>query len=420
MTRSLKNEVTVQVANYLVTKKAKAFSIVGSVPVTKGRRFRLVLIRPGTYRLSGRSCSGLRLRNWIKAVSIDEAIEEAEKVLYGIRSEQPVPDFAISKVCTAWLDSRTCTKESIRCYRQFLGYFMDWLQAEGLTCFDHIRPEHLQRYAKNLAKGGMTLKSIKHYCYPVRAVARWASLNWIQVSDFSVGFRLPRVSQEIRFSEGQGRPFLTLDLAADFLLWLREQPNGWRILPGVALQALCGLRVREALRLTWSKVDLGRRMIVVDGVVKNVHSVRRIPVPELVGAILSSTPRVAEGVVSSYDQSHPYGKAVARALNLWRPGVGIEPKGLRRTIPSEAALRGWHRLALERFIGHSPVSITDRHYVGGSVSDLENLMMAEIVRKVDELLVQALEKWQRNGNLATGSQMPKSSDSKVLQLPFCA
>jgi integrase len=278
----------------------------------------------------------------------------------------------------------------------------------------------LQRYAKGLAKGGMTLKSIKHYCYPVRAVAKWASLNREQVRDFSLGFRLPKVSHEIQFDEGQGRPFLSLELAATFLLWLREQPNGWRILPGVALQSLCGLRIREALRVSWSKVDFARRTIVVDGVVKNVHSVRRIPVPELVVEVLSSTPHISDRVVDSYDQSHPYGKAVARALKLWSPEAGVEPKGLRRTIPSESVLRGWHRLALERFIGHSPATITDRHYVGGSVSDMEALMRAEIVQKVDELLAQSSEKWQRNGSLATGSETAKPSDSNVLQLPFCA
>jgi integrase len=418
--RSLKNELTVQVGNYLATRRGNAFSIVGCAPVTKDRRFTLVLMKKGRFRLSGKNSSGERLRNWIKALGVDEAIAEAEALLFGSKSDLVIPDLSISTVCTLWLEEQSCSKESLRHYRQYLGYFMAWLDDRGLVQFTDIRAEHLQRYAKETVERGLKPKTIKHYCCPVRAVARWASRNWGQVRDFSVGFRLPTRKREIKYREKEHQPFLPLVESLDFLDWLSQQDNGWRILAGVALQVLGGLRVREALRLTWAKVDFERGTIIVDGIVKNIHSVRRIPIPEVALAILSQAPRYSERVVYRYDDSHPYGKAVTRALKRWQPGLQLEPEGFRRTIPTEATARGWNRFALERFIGHSPEGITERHYIGGSVESMENLLQKEVVQKVNEILACRLEEWQQNGKKATGLFDRKSSETNVLQLPFLA
>ncbi len=420
MQRSLKNELTVQVGNYLATRKGNAFSIMGCTPVTRERRFTLVLLKRGRFRLSGKSFSGERLRNWIKALSVDEAIAEAEALLFGNRSELVVPDLSVSTVCARWLEAQTCSKESLRHYRQFLGYFMAWLDTKCLVQFTDIRPEHFQHYAKELTERGVKPKTVKHYCHPVRAVARWASRNWGQVRDFSAGFRLSTRKREIQYEEKALQSFLPLSETLDFLDWLRQHENGWRILPGVVLQILGSLRIREALRLNWAKVDLDRGTIIVDGIVKNVYSVRKIPIPEVALAVLAQVPRYSDRVVHQYDDSHAYGKAVTRALKGWRPDFRLEPKGFRRTIPTEANTRGWNRYVLERFIGHSPDGITERHYIGGSVEMMEDLFRKEIVQKVNEILACRLDEWQQEGKKGTGFFRKKACETNVILLPFSA
>ncbi len=47
---------------------------------------------------------------------------------------------------------------------------------------------------------------------------------------------------------------------------------------GVAFQALAGLRVTEAIRLTWDRVDLEAGLIEISGITKTDSSKRVIPV----------------------------------------------------------------------------------------------------------------------------------------------
>lgn len=405
---TIKNQTAIQIGNYLARRNGDAYSVTGCVPVTKGRKFTLVLLQSGTLRLSGKSSTGSRKRNWIKALSIDAAIEEAEKILYGGNSEPEDSALTVAKVCWRWIDTRSCSEETLKEYRKNVRYFLDWLDTLGVVLFSDLKPEHIQKYALDLAKDGKQLKTIKHYCYPVRAICRWASLNWESFRDVSQGFSLPRLKQIHHFETKNGKSFIPFDSLADYLLWLREKPDGWNLLPGVALQGLCALRMREALRLTWNKVDFKKGTIIVDGIVKNEHSVRCLPLPELAWEILKQTPREDDRVVFAYDHSNPFGKAVRRSLKRWNETNTVEPKGLRRTLITTAKRQRWHSFFLERYIGHSPGTITDRDYVAGEDEDHLPFFLEEIVAPINQILKSSTRKWQRNGNSGAGSKASKS------------
>ena len=138
---------------------------------------------------------------------------------------------------------------------------------------------------------------------------------------------------------------------ASFLAWLEKEETWRELSPGVALQGLCGLRLREAWRLRWERVDLERGFITVDGVVKNLSSVRRLPLPNLVLSLLGSVPHNGDRVLAAYEDQTSYAKAIGRCLRKVFPGRKIEPKGLRRTLPTEAIREGWGGYALERYLG---------------------------------------------------------------------
>lgn len=165
----------------------------------------------------------------------------------------------------------------------------------------------------------------------------------------------------------------------------------------MAPQGLCGLRLREAWRLRWERVDLERGFVTVDGVVKNLSSVRRLPIPTLVLSILGSTPCDGERVLAAYEDQTSYAKAIGRCLRKMFPGRKIEPKGLRRTLPTEAIREGWGGYALERYLGHSAKSVTDKHYVTPSEDELQELFRTQVVARVEAALLGPGKKWQQNG-----------------------
>jgi integrase len=184
---------------------------------------------------------------------------------------------------------------------------------------------------------------------------------------------------------------------ASFLAWLEKEETWRELSPGVALQGLCGLRLREAWRLRCERVDLERGFITVDGVVKNLSSVRRLPLPNLVLSLLGSVPHDGDRVLAAYEDQTSYAKAIGRCLRKVFPGRKIEPKGLRRTLPTEAIREGWGGYALERYLGHSAKSVTDKHYVTPSEDEMQELFRTQVVARVEAALKRLGKKRQQNG-----------------------
>ncbi len=397
--RSLTSEI--QVGNYLVFQRRKAFLIRGCSAQMR-RKFALSKIRRGVWSLSGKGLSGERVRRRFEAGALEEAIEQAEKILFGKVSQLPEDGLLIPDVFTRWVDTLSIEAGTRRNYIVYTGFFLDWCEAQGLRYWQDLKLEHLEAYATGLARRGLGQRTIKLYCQPPRTSARWASRNWPErFRDFGNGFKLPKPQREFLLAEQEQRVSYSIARVGEFLLWLRDYSKGWKLIPGVALQGLCGLRIREVLRLSWDRVDLVAGTITVEGKVKNEHSVRRLPLPLLVRRILMEAPRQSSMVLCGYRSEGTYTEAVRNAYRKWDSGSVIEPKGFRRTLASEAIRNGWDGFALERYLGHSPKSITEKHYVSMTQDEFQKLLRDQVVRRVDDALERCLEKWQINVNETT-------------------
>jgi integrase len=60
------------------------------------------------------------------------------------------------------------------------------------------------------------------------------------------------------------RSYLPIGSLLEFLNWLPGHTHAASVLPGAALQGLCGLQLQEALRLTWDHVDLEAGTITIE------------------------------------------------------------------------------------------------------------------------------------------------------------
>lgn len=208
-------------------------------------------------------------------------------------------------------------------------------------------------------------------------------------------------------------PMVYLTDVVAFVNWLRE--HNPRLEAGAALAGLVGLRLQEALRLTWDKVDLDRGLIEVSGDVKTPWSNRVIPVAERVVETLCRAWRRQERsklfkinapvVVSLTGCSYAagvrsycnYSRELSGSIQKWNAKVDWQPKDLRNAIPTFCAMHGLSGDVSEMYIGHAPKSVTARHYIPrlasaslGETKALERMMAAfklQVVEPINQALV---------------------------------
>lgn len=200
----------------------------------------------------------------------------------------------------------------------------------------------------------------------------------------------------------------------DLLDWLIEhQP---RLEVGTALQGLCGLQLQEATRLTWDKVDVGRGLVEISGVVKNKYRERVIPVPTRVVDALkravafrnASERKVltlhdavlisSKGYAYDGESWFNYSKDLSAAIKTWNPKIRLVPKDLRNCIQLFSEMEGLQGKVWEQYVGHAPQDVKGKHYVArlSSVSrgeaDALGQQMDVFRRRVVEPLNKAIVK----------------------------
>jgi len=202
-------------------------------------------------------------------------------------------------------------------------------------------------------------------------------------------FKQPKDLAPLKF-RSDGRKFLTFDQVGAFLEFL-EATGRDRLIPYIALQALAGLRIMEMLRLDFTEnLNLSEPSIIVEGQVKNTHSLRKIPIPDLLADILAEH-QLGIDEHRKFGTRHSYYHALDRALRAWMKPRPIEPKGLRRTISCEADLGGWAGVAVERYLGHAPRSVREAHYTAEG-DQLYEMMSSLVVRRINEKMADYCEK----------------------------
>ena len=170
-----------------------------------------------------------------------------------------------------------------------------------------------------------------------------------------------------------------------FLDWLARDPLRDRLTVGVSLQGLAGLQLQEVFRLTWEKINLTEETITIDGVVKNRYRIRKIPIPRVSVWLLRRA--LNNGATAlpneSYDDFHHYTHAIRREHRRWNVSSAIKPKDLRNTIQTMAIDGGWYGYYVQRYVGHAPMTIGERHYHGDQGKRLFPLFREKVVSHIE-------------------------------------
>lgn len=385
----------------LKTEERKVFHLHGYVAVEKvpgvfkvqgnDREFTLQRLRGCRWKASGRSSNDSQKKGYqrlsVQAEDLCDAVLKAEQRLFPDIACLDGANLEIADVLAKWIATRSVSAWTERVYRDGIKRFLDWVQVRGCLRWSELSRGLLQEYLGTLKDYRANYK--KNLWKPIRGASLWASLEWpnhyrdiaarIQIQDTALQYPDDKVS-------------LSLTEAAEFCLSLQDSDEGRRVLPGVALQVLAGLRLTEAFRLEWESVDFDSGIVTVQGQVKGRESVRRIPVADFVLDILSELDPTEGRLLAEYSEHGNYAKAVARSLKRWNSSLKLEPKGLRRTLETEAALRGWSGYAFNRYLGRAPGSIpgtpgavAERHYIAVGTK-LVDMLRSQVTERINEVL----------------------------------
>ena len=273
-------------------------------------------------------------------------------------------------------------------------YFLRWIDEEGLTYWHEIRYKHVLKYKHHLESRNLAYNTIRLYLLPVRRASRWIAANWPKdYINICQGLRLSRKdSNSSIYNENQGNPYLPIPQVLDFMDYLSRDSHRQVLLLGVALQGLMGFQLQEALRLTWGKIDFNEESITVNGVVKNRYRVRKIPMVNVVSWLLRQSlnnPSSTDLIVPGYATYENYSHAVSREMKRWNTDVAIKPKDLRNTIQTAAIDSGWYGYYVQRYVGHAPTTIGERHYHGDQGKRMLPLFKDKVIKPMED----EIKKW---------------------------
>jgi integrase len=157
--------------------------------------------------------------------------------------------------------SRGIRRETLADYRRDLGLDLDGNPIGGgaLAFFGRmqlaaIEPRDVKRYAATLGERGLAPGSVRNLVAPVRALLATAFEEGLIRSNPAAGLR---IVQRIDEAEAQPKALTEEELRG----LLGEIPDDWRLF--FELLAQTGLRIGEAVALTWADIDLGKRRLSV-------------------------------------------------------------------------------------------------------------------------------------------------------------
>ncbi len=362
----------------------------------KGNRY-VVVFRDANRKQRKRSAKTLAEARTLKAaLTADVARGE-----YVQESKVTFADYA-----PTWLDtyagrtSRGIRQETLAEYRRVIE--RDAVPFFGRSPLASIRPMDSKRYAQHLAARGSKPNTVRLAIGPVRAMLATAVEDGLIRSNPAARLRLAHAVPVEAGSEPEKVRALT---EAELRRLIEATPEGSRLL--VQFLGLTGLRVSEALALTWGDLDLGRRRVAVRRRVnggklappKTRFGRRDVPLSQGMAQRLWTAragrpdealvfPAEGGGYMDRYAVYRVVKAATRRAGVAW---VGLH--GLRHSCASILFRQGLNPKQVQAWLGHHSAAFTLSTYVHLIDDDLPDASF------LDELTVPPVD-----GRLATDDE----------------
>lgn len=367
------------------------------------------------WKVSGVSLIGssrLQIRKVFAAKDLEEALDHGGRLVLGLVPESKSdyhPHLTIAKVLHEAIMQRSHgqkeQKAKLCCYAR---YFIEFCEGRKLRLWEELKHSHVDEYVEYLRKDSLRRKTLHNYIHIIGFGMRHVVADFPEhYRDFWMSYNLPaHIGEDGIYDDDDGSEALSVSEVLKFYEWLKNHRWAEFLRPGVLLGGLVGLRVREIVYLSWQNVLFNEGCIVVQNeeghIMKNKYSVRKVPVPKIVlealGEIKQTPGRVLKVETNktfNWDRkktflealSFYYGVCLNKAIKEWRPKTSITARGLRRTLQTVALeSTDWPVHLVDRYVGHAPKTVMERHYFGDKKSKLvesfRDLLLPKIESKI--------------------------------------
>jgi integrase len=241
----------------------------------------------------------------------------------------------------------------------------------GRTQLAAIEPRDIKRLAAQLAESGLSAGSVRNTLAPVRALLATAFEEGLIRSNPASGLR---IAQRVDVGETEER---TKALTEEQLrALLGEIPNEWRLF--FEFLTRTGLRIGEAIALTWEDIDFGKRRLHVRrrlyrgrlDAPKSRYGKRTIPLSEGLARALwrlrGTAPEVAPVFTTKVGTPLDASRVAARVLKPAARRAGVPWASFhtfRHTCATMLFRHGLNAKQVQMWLGHHSPAFTLATYV---------------------------------------------------------
>jgi integrase len=350
----------------------------------RGSRY-VVRYRDPTGRSRQQSAATLAQARDLRASLLADVARGEYRQLARITFAQYAPEFLAHYVGRT---RRGIREETLLAYGRELGFHRDsngdWVALDpprgavaylGKLRLSEIEAYHLKQYAARVAARGVSQNTVRLALAPVKALLATAVEERLLRTNPAAGVRL--TAGITTTSPDPDRPKA---LSADQLNELIAAANPpWRLL--IQFLAHTGLRISEALALTWHDIDLDQHQLHVRRRLykgklappKSSHSRRTLPTsPQLEHALTTlrtspgyntnpNAPLFQNRTGQPLDRHHALQQVKKTATSIGLPWVGLHT--LRHTCATLLFHQGANAKQVQLYLGHHSAAFTLATYV---------------------------------------------------------
>jgi integrase len=354
---------------------------------------------PGIYRRGRRYVVTFRDQQGVprkrSAASLAQARELKATLTADVKrgNYRPLSKLSFADYAKEWIQTyqgrtaRGIRPETLADYRRDLGLDPDGNELGdgaiahfGRMPLAAIEPRDIKRYAQTLAERGLSPSSVRNYLAPVRVLLATAYEDGLIQRNPAAGLR---ISQRTNTSDAEPKPKALTE--AELRAFLDALPGEWRLF--FEFLAQTGLRIGEAIALTWNDLDPEQRRLHVrrriyrgrSDTPKSRYGRRTIPLtPSMTAALGAQRGSAADEapLFPSQIGSHlDPAKVFTRILKPAAGKAGVPWAGfhtLRHTCGTMLFRHGFNAKQVQIWLGHHSPAFTLATYVHLLADDLPN------------------------------------------------